>query len=352
MRELRVLTGFIHKSESPWGAPVLFVEKKDGSLRLCIDYRELNVVTIKNKYPLPHIDDLLDQLQWAMVFSKLDFQQGYYQLRIRKEDVPKTAFNTRYGHFEFAVMPFDLTNAPAAFMDSMHQNPHLEPRKVILGNIEVKSTLLDRIKEGQMKEPTVQKWVERVKKGELPDFNLGLDGILRFRNRVVVPEDEELKKEILEESHRSRYTVHPDSVNMKYSLEKLAKLYMDKVVRLHGVPVSIVSDRDPKFVSRFWQKLQEAVGTKLSYSTAYHPQTDGQSERTIQTREDMLRTCIVDFGGSWSQYLTLVELSYNNSYHSSIQMAPYEVLYEQRCRSPIHWDEVGERKIIDPTTIP
>ena len=98
--------------------------------------------------------------------------------------------------------------------------------------------------------------------------------------------------------------------------------------------------------------MQEALGTKLSYSTAYHPQTDGQSERTIQTLEDMLRACIVDFRGRWSQYLTLVEFAYNNSYHSSIQMAPYEALYGRRCRSPIHWDEVGERKIIDPATIP
>lgn len=120
--------GFIHESESPWGAPVLFVKKKDGSLRLCIDYRGLNAVTIKNKYPLPHIDELFDQLQGAVVFSKLDLRQGYYQLRIRKEDVPKTAFNTRYGHFEFAVMPFGLTNAPSAFMDLMHRvfKPYLD----------------------------------------------------------------------------------------------------------------------------------------------------------------------------------------------------------------------------------
>ncbi|XP_027067870.1 uncharacterized protein [Coffea arabica] len=113
--------GFIHESGSPWGAPVLFVKKKEGTLRLCIDYRGLNNVTIKNKYPLPHIDELFDQLQGAVVFSKLDLRQGYYQLLIKKEDVPKTAFNSRYGHYEFAVMPFGLTNAPAAFMDLMHR---------------------------------------------------------------------------------------------------------------------------------------------------------------------------------------------------------------------------------------
>ncbi|XP_071900882.1 uncharacterized protein [Coffea arabica] len=120
--------GFIRESGSPWGAPVLFVKKKDGTLRLCIDYRGLNNMTIKNKYPLPHIDELFDQLQGAVVFSKLDLRQGYYQLLIKQEDVPKTAFNSRYGHFEFAVMPFGLTNAPAAFMDLMHRvfKPYLD----------------------------------------------------------------------------------------------------------------------------------------------------------------------------------------------------------------------------------
>ncbi|GJY85046.1 putative reverse transcriptase domain-containing protein [Tanacetum coccineum] len=135
------------------------------------------------------------------------------------------------------------------------------------------------------------------------------------------------------------------------SIEKLTRLYLKEILYRHGVPVSIISDRDSHFTSNFWRSLQKAVGTNLDMSTAYHPQTDGQSERTIQTLEHMLRTCVIDFGSSWDRHLPLVEFSYNNSYHARIKAAPYEALYERKCRSPVCWSEVGDSQLTGPELI-
>ncbi|GKA17128.1 putative reverse transcriptase domain-containing protein [Tanacetum coccineum] len=120
--------GFIRPSSSPWRAPVLFVKKMDGSFQMCINYRELNKLTVKNRYPLPRIDDLFDQLQGSRFYSKIDLRSGYHQLRVCEEDIPKTAFRTRYGHNEFQVMLFGLTNAPAVFIDLMNRvcKPYLD----------------------------------------------------------------------------------------------------------------------------------------------------------------------------------------------------------------------------------
>ncbi|GJZ34683.1 putative reverse transcriptase domain-containing protein [Tanacetum coccineum] len=127
-----------------------------------------------------------------------------------------------------------------------------------------------------------------------------------------------------------------------YKMDRLARLYLNEIVARHGVPISIISDRDSRFTSRFWQSMQEELGTRLDMSTSYHPQTDGQSEHTIQTLEDMLRACVRDFRGSWDVHLPLVEFSYNNSYHSSVRSALFETLYGRKCRSPIMWAEVEE----------
>ncbi|GJS71885.1 reverse transcriptase domain-containing protein [Tanacetum coccineum] len=135
------------------------------------------------------------------------------------------------------------------------------------------------------------------------------------------------------------------------SMETLTRLYIKEIVSRHGVPISIISDHDSHFTSRFWQSLQNALGTQLDMSTAYHPETDGQSERTIQTLEDMLRACVIDFGKGWDKHLPLVEFSYNNSYHASIKAAPFEALYGRKCRSPVCWAEVGDSQLTGPEII-
>ncbi|GKA63579.1 putative reverse transcriptase domain-containing protein [Tanacetum coccineum] len=135
------------------------------------------------------------------------------------------------------------------------------------------------------------------------------------------------------------------------SMETLTRFYIKEIVSRHGVPISIISDCNSYFTSRFWQSMQSALGTQLDMSTTYHPETDGQSERTIQTLKDMLRACVIDFGKGWEKHLPLVEFSYNNSYHASIKAAPFEALYGRKCRSPVCWAKVGDVQLTGPEII-
>ncbi|KAJ9536144.1 LOW QUALITY PROTEIN: hypothetical protein OSB04_un000677 [Centaurea solstitialis] len=489
--------GFIRPSSSPWGAPVLFVKKKDGSFRMCIDYRELNKITIKNRYPLPRIDDLFDQLQGATYFSKIDLRSGYHQMRVREEDIAKTAFRTRYGRYEFLVMPFGLTNAPAVFMDLMNRvcRPYLDKFVIVfIDDILIYSQskednehhlrlILELLKAEKLyaKFSKCEFWirevhflghvvnkegihvdparVEAVKKWEAPKTPteirqfLGLAGYYRrfianfskiaqplttltqkdkkfiwgekqeeafqllkhklcnapilalpegtdnfvvpgmkkdiatYVNKCLTcatikaehqkpsgllqqPEIPEWKWERIsmdfvtklpktKKGHDSIWVIvdrltksaHFLPIKESFSIDRLAQLYVDEIVMRHGVPISIIFDRDSRFTSQFWQSLQAALGTSVDLSTAYHPQTDGQTERTIQTLEDMLRACVLEFGGSWDDHLPLVEFSYNNSYHTSIQCAPYEALYGRKCRSPLNWVEVGESRLLRPDIV-
>nr|AAM08795.1 Putative retroelement [Oryza sativa Japonica Group]AAP52970.1 retrotransposon protein, putative, Ty3-gypsy subclass [Oryza sativa Japonica Group] len=720
--------GYIRPSTSPWGAPVIFVEKKDKTKRMCVDYRALNEVTIKNKYPLPRIDDLFDQLKGAKVFSKIDLRSGYHQLRIREEDIPKTAFTTRYGLYECTVMSFGLTNAPAFFMNLMnkvfmefldkfvvvfiddiliyskseeeheqhlrlvleklkeHQlyakfskcdfwltevkflghvitaqgvavdpsnvesvtkwtppktvsqirsflglagyyrrfienfsriarpmtqllkkdekfkwtaecdksfeelkkklvsapvlilpdqmkdfqvycdasrhglgcvlmqegrvvayasrqlRPHegnypthdLELAAVVhalkiwrhylIGNrcevytdhkslkyiftqpdlnlrqrrwlelikdydmsihyhpgkanvvadalsrksyctalcieglceklrqefehlnvgivehgfvaaLEARPTLVDQVRAAQVNDSEIAELKKNMRVGKARDFHEDEHGTIWMGERLCVPDDKELKDLILTEAHQTQYSIHPGSTKMyqdlkekfwwvsmrreiaefvalcdvcqrvkaehqrpagllqplqipewkweeigmdfitglprtssghdsiwvvvdrltkvahfipvhtTYTGKRLAELYLARIMCLHGVPKKIVSDRGSQFTSKFWQKLQEEMGTRLNFSTAYHPQTDGQTERVNQILEDMLRACALDFGGAWDKSLPYAEFSYNNSYQASLQMAPFEALYGRKCRTPLFWDQTGERQL-------
>nr|GEV40620.1 putative reverse transcriptase domain-containing protein [Tanacetum cinerariifolium] len=289
--------GFIRLSSSSWEAPILFVKKKDGSLRMCIDYRELNKLTVKNRYPLLRIDDLFDQLQGSSMYPKIDLRSCYHQLSVCDEDISKTAFKTRYGHYEFQVMPFGLTNMPAVFMDLMNRvcRPYLDKCLIVfIDDIFIYSKtkeehdahprlILELLKKEElyakfskcavlMQKEKVIAYVShqlKIHEKNYTTYDLELGAVVFALKIQDVPRFEEA---ILVAQHERRNCHENDSV------EKLTRQYLKEVFLRHGVPVSIISDHDDWFMSQFWQSLQEALGTQLDMSTAYHPQTDGQKQ--------------------------------------------------------------------------
>ncbi|CAJ2646737.1 unnamed protein product [Trifolium pratense] len=323
----------------------------------------LNKVTIKNKYPLPRIDDLMDQLVGACVFSKIDLRSGYHQIRVKTEDIPKTAFRTRYGHYEYSVMPFGVTNAPGVFMEYMNRIFHSFLDKfvvVFIDDILVYSKseeehkehlriVLQVLKEKKLyaKLSKCEFWLKEVSflghvisSGGIAVDPAKVDAVLQWGMPDIamdfvggLPKTTKGYEVIWVVVDRLTKCAHFIAIKKGTLVPKLAEIYVEQIVKLHGIPSSIVSDRDPRFTSRYWESLQEALGTKLRLSSAYHPQTDGQSERTIQSLEDLLRACVLEQGVSWDSCLPLIEFTYNNSFHSSIGMAPFEALYGRRVTS-------------------
>ncbi|GJV12909.1 putative reverse transcriptase domain-containing protein [Tanacetum coccineum] len=308
--------GFIRPSSSPWGAPVLFVKKKDGSFRMCIDYRELNKLTIKNRYPLPRIDDLFDQLQGSQYFSKIDLRSGYHQLRVHEDDIPKTAFRTRYGHFEFTVMPFGLTNAPATREEhEMHLGLVLELLK--------KEKLYAKFSKCEFWLREVQ-FLGHVINGDgihvdpskieadelcnahvlaLPDGSkdfvvycdvsgLGLGCVLMQRGKEGIAMDIVTKLPrtssgydtiwvIMDRLTKSAYFL---PMREDYKMERLARLYLNEIVARHGVTILIKSDRDSRkcLSSIMWAEIGEGqlIGPELVQKT---------TEKTLADLRDGLK---------------------------------------------------------------
>ncbi|XP_059315382.1 uncharacterized protein LOC132065988 [Lycium ferocissimum] len=229
----------------------------------------------------------------------------------------------------------------------------------VLAYVEARSSFLEHIKAKQFKDAKLCNMHDKVKyeyqkpgdtrqRMTIPewkweriamDFVVGLLKTLGNFDSIWV---------IVDRLTKSAYFI---PVKITYVAEKLAKVYISEMLRLHGVPISMVSDRGTTFTSRFWECLREELGTKLDLSIAFHPQTDGQSEQTSQVLEDMLRACVIDFGGHWDQFLPLAKFSYNNSYYSSINMALFEALYGKRCRSPIGWFDAFEKYYSDGSYI-
>ncbi|KAA3469629.1 Retrotransposable element Tf2 [Gossypium australe] len=378
--------GFARPCFSPWGALVLFVKKKDGSMKMCMDYLQLNKVTIKNKYPLLRIDDLFQQLKAAIVFLKIDLRSGYYQLRVKDSNVSKTAFRTRFlghivsaerirvdlskistvvdwkpprnvskvrsflglaGYYRRFVKGFSMIATPMTRAPELVQ-PESGEEFVIYSDASLNGLGCVLMQEGK-----VMAYASRQLKPyeeNYPTHDLELAAIIfalkfwrhhlhetrhfRILSRFLVFQQVKVEHQVpsgllqpgmIPEWKWDRVTMdfvsglplspkkkdaiwvvidrlmkstHFIPVCTDYSLDKLAELYISEIVRLHRVQVLIISDRDPRFTSRFWKKLQEALGTKLNFNTAFHLQTDGQSNRVIQILEDMPRCCVLKFEGN------------------------------------------------------
>nr|GEX29659.1 hypothetical protein [Tanacetum cinerariifolium] len=289
-----------------------FLSTKDGSFWMCIDYHELNKLPVKNQYPLSRIDDLFDQLQRSSVYSKIDLRSGYHQLRVRDEDILKTAFGTRYGHYKFQVMPFGLTNALAAnvMADALSQKEWIKPLRVRALVMKFVFNLLVEILNAQVKVRKEENYGTKDLYGMIRNLDPRANIMLCLKNKSWIPCFGDLRALIMHELHKSKYSIHPGSDKMYHdlkklhwwpnmkakispmstssgqdaiweivnrltksayflpmketdSIEKLTRQYLKEVVARHGVPVLIISDQDSKFTSHFWKSLNKALALNI-----------------------------------------------------------------------------------------
>nr|GEV00518.1 putative reverse transcriptase domain-containing protein [Tanacetum cinerariifolium] len=362
--------GFIRPSHSSWRSPMLFVKNKDDALRMCIDHRELNKLTIKNRYPLHRIDDLFDELQGACFFSKIDRRSGYHQLRVQEEDIPKTMFRTRYGHFEFTVMPFGLTNAPAIFMDLMNRVCTLYLKKfviVFIDDILIYSkseeehevhlkTILDLLK----KEKLYAKFSKFIKNFSKIAKPLTL---LTQKNKTYVWGDKQeeafriLKEKLCNASvlalldGPNDFVVYCDASNQGFGCVLMQRGKIEQLsdydceIKYHPDKANVVADAlsrkerlKPRRAPAEWLRGLETHferrddGVIRFFDRSWIPSVGGIRKLIMHEAHT----------SSWDTHLPLVEFSYNNSYHKSIKCASFEALCGHKCRSLIIWAEVGE----------
>ncbi|KAI3824362.1 hypothetical protein L1987_05820 [Smallanthus sonchifolius] len=382
--------GFIRTSSSPWRAPVLFVKKKDGTFRICIGYHELNKVTIKNHYPLPRTDDLFDQLQGSNLYSKIDLRSGYHQLRVREEDISKTAFRTRYGHYKFMVIPFGLTNAPAVFMYLMNHvcKPYLDqfvidwlattvnslrkPQKIAqpLTSLTQKGKAYNW---GDNQESAFQHLKQKLCSApilalpkEMDDFVvycdasiLGLGCVLMQREKVFALK---IWRHYLD---GTKCTIYTDHKSLQHIFEQKDPEEGNPTVIIHAwygrttwEQRGVKSDDIRYFTERIWvpvyRKLRELVMDKLINLVTLFIQVKVEYQKPsglLQQPEIPMwkwEQISMDFiTKSYRMSLTCLwwNSPKNNSYHTSIKAAPFEALYERKCRSPICWAEVEDSQL-------
>nr|GEX30504.1 putative reverse transcriptase domain-containing protein [Tanacetum cinerariifolium] len=291
VREIELIPRAVHVSNSsPRGAPVLFVKKKDGTFRMCIDYRELNKLTVKNRYSLLRINDLFDQLQGLQFFSKIDLRIHVDPSKtevVKNWNAPRTL--TEKGLDE---MIEQRSNGTMYYLDQIWVPLKGDVRTLIMDEVHKSKYYVHPGVDKMYYDLRDRYWWPRMKKDIAEYVRIAMDFMTKLPR---TSSGHDIIWVIVDRLTKSSYLL---PMREDYKMDRLARLYLNEIVARQGVSISIISDCDNRFTSRFWQLMQEALGTRLDISTAYHPQTDGQSKRTIQTLEDMLRAYVLDFGGS------------------------------------------------------